>query len=315
MWDGGVFTVGAFFDGRPGHEKQTRGILQQLGKKTALQTVEIYTPRRRNLQQVVDWLCFLSGHEEPDRRLASCDLLMGTGTPTHIPMLMQKRSLRIPAVTCMTPSPLFQGDFDIIFSPFHDNVKERDNIIHTIGPPNVNTNRGNHQEERVLVLIGGANPKKKDVWNSQEIVTNVEELANCHRDKRMIVSSSPRTPEQTTSSLAALAERYENVEFHAFKDTPAGWVEEEYGKCSQVWVTGDSISMVYEALSSGCHVGIIPVRQASGKAKFARSEKFLRDLGFTVDLRSYLQGKASWAASTSLNEAARCAEEILKRFT
>ncbi|MFH4347311.1 ELM1/GtrOC1 family putative glycosyltransferase, partial [Acinetobacter baumannii] len=38
---------------------------------------------------------------------------------------------------------------------------------------------------------------------------------------------------------------------------PQGWIFEEMQKAEAVWVTEDSVSMIYEALTAGCRVGVI----------------------------------------------------------
>jgi hypothetical protein len=69
----------AFFDGRPGHEKQTRGILKALADLCPLRVEEAYLPQNSWLQNMlmsVDSFLF-----------ADADLLLGTGTGTHALML------------------------------------------------------------------------------------------------------------------------------------------------------------------------------------------------------------------------------------
>ena len=41
--------------------------------------------------------------------------------------------------------------------------------------------------------------------------------------------------------------------------TPQGWIFEEMQKAEAVWVTEDSVSMIFEALTAGCQVGIIEI--------------------------------------------------------
>src|SRR5690606_1675908 len=43
------------------------------------------------------------------------------------------------------------------------------------------------------------------------------------------------------------------------EDTPQGWIFEEMQKAEAVWVTEDSVSMIFEALTAGCRVGVIKV--------------------------------------------------------
>jgi hypothetical protein len=72
--------------------------------------------------------------------------------------------------------------------------------------------------------------------------------------------------------------------------------------------------MVYEALSSGCKVGIIPVRWRKKNSKFITSEKYLYEQDMVLDLEGYLSHGREWKDHPALNEASRCADEILQRF-
>jgi hypothetical protein len=213
----------------------------------------------------------------------------------------------------MTPSPVLIKSFDLLFIPQHDNVTARENIIMTIGPPNTCEDQGRHEEQRVLVLIGGVD-SKSHVWNSTEIVNLIRQLLESAPQRTYIVSTSPRTPAVTENEISSLCCKYGNVDFFKYENTKPGWVEEEYNRCRYVWVTGDSISMVYEALTSGCKVGILPVNWKNPESKIPRSIKYLHDNGRVLSLQSYLQGRMDWKDSQSLNEAERCAAAIIERW-
>ena len=314
MSNHGIYTIGAFFDGRPGHEKQTSGILEQLKKKIKVNILPVTISKGTVSRQIIDWLQYFSSLGSPPYPdLADCDLLIGTGTHTHLPMLLQKNHCHTPVVTCMTPNPLIQKKFDLIIAPQHDDIPDSKKVFRTIGPPNLNNSMEEHQTGRTLILIGGVDPQSHH-WINEEILEYLKRFIVHEPDKEIIISSSPRTPLETVSSLINLADKFENVTFYDFKNTPSGWVEKEYSACEQVWVTADSISMVYEALSSGCKVGIIPVRWRKKKSKFITSEKYLYDHEMVIDLHGYLAGEKTWRDNPTLNEANRCAEEIIKRF-
>lgn len=314
MSDNKYLKLGAFFDGRPGHEKQTVGIVTSLQQKISIELVTINVSRKIAPLQVLDVVRYYaapSREKYPD--LADCNLLIGTGTHTHLPMLDVKKVHGLPVVTCMSPASYLQNRFDLIFSPQHDRPEKAANIVETVGPPNPNCDTGRHEDDRVLLLCGGSDPKSHS-WNSDEIVACFEKLVQHGPSRKYILSSSPRTPVETVLQLISLADQYDNIDFHDFANTPRGWVEKQYERCAQVWVTADSISMVYEALSSGCRVGIVPVRWRRHDSKFSRSVQYLMKTGRVVDVEDYLYSNHTWRSHEALNEAGRCADEILKRF-
>ncbi len=307
--------IAVFLDGRPGHEKQTLGIVKALEQNYSLIIEKINVSKPSLSSHLYSLLYFLVGKTATKnfQHLREFDLLIGTGTHTHLPMLFCKRAYNIPVITCMSPAFYLASHFDLIFSPFHDKAQESDNRVITTGPPNTNKNGNVHNEKKVLILVGGED-KRKHIWHSDQIVENIRRLCKSDATKYFTISSSPRTPEKTCKELEKLSLSQDNVYFYHFKDTPKGWVEDQYQIHREVWVTGDSISMVYEALSSGCAVGIIPVQWKQKNSKFKISENYLKEKGLTVDLNAFLKGEPLQNNKPTLNEASRCAKEIIKRI-
>lgn len=309
-----IFNVGVFLDGRPGHEKQTMGIINSLQKKIRTNIKCIAIQKRTFFQQMLDWgRYFLFDPIQSEKDLCDYKLMIGTGTHTHLPMLLKKKKTGVPVVTCMTPSSILTKDFDILFVPHHDNTTIKENVFVTTGSPNCCENLGMHDSDRVLILIGGTDSKSHR-WNSKDIVEQITKIIQFDPLKKYSISSSPRTPQQTAGMVMELAEKYSNVDFFHFNDTQPGWVETQYNSCKFVWVTGDSISMVYEALSSGCKVGVIPVSWKNRNSKFSRSESFLIKSGLVSSLEAYLNKEVCWKNEKLLVEAERCADEIIRRW-
>jgi len=304
--------IALFVDGSPGHEKQTRGIVKALQEQHPVDTKEICIKHLPFVQDVLSWFKYLLGLDIAQSAFRDhFDLVIGAGTHTHIPMLVYKRHTGVMTCTCMAPSPLLRKNFDICFVPQHDGIKERGNIFLTVGPPNCSVAEMNHDTQKALILIGGTDPKSHH-WDSFEIGAFVKELISREISKDWIISSSPRTPAETISLIEKIASQFYNVSFFKYQDTESGWVERQYNRNKTVWVTADSMSMVYEALSAGCHVGILPVVWKKKNNKFKRSEKYLLDRGLVVSFASWREGNLSWRQGKPLAEAQRCADEILR---
>ena len=307
--------VVAFFDGRLGHEKQTHGVVNALARRTPIEIVEKRHVAPLVSSTLINWVRWLavmfpgagSGQSGP------VDLIVGTGTHVHIPMLLLKRSRGGRAVTCMTPDVLLRRHMDLCFVPVHDQVRPDRNIFTTIGPPGISTDRGIHESDRGLILIGGIDPKSH-VWDSEEVFSQVKAVIEKDASKKWTITSSPRTPEEMCVLLEHFAAGCQGVSFLPARETPRGWIEEAYDRNECVWVTADSVSMVYEALTAGCRVGIFPMRWKKEKGKFHRSEQFLIKNGMVTNFESWISGKSTMIKPKPLNEAARCAEEILKRW-
>ncbi|MCD4721467.1 MAG: mitochondrial fission ELM1 family protein, partial [Desulfobacula sp.] len=73
------------------------------------------------------------------------------------------------------------------------------------------------------------------------------------------------------------------------------------------------VSMVYEALSAGCRVGVLSVEWKNRKSKLARAIGLLEKNNKIVSFEAWKRTGA-WPDHAGLNEASRCAVEILRRW-
>lgn len=302
-----------FTDRRPGHEKQTQGIVKALRNYVSLQINECVVQRNNIIQELIDYLGFFLPRVNYSCVGDAPDLIIGTGSRTHIPILSYKKKCGARAVVSMAPNRLLLRYFDLCLIPVHDQIAHAENIFQTVGPPNLGCNESRHNDRRGLILVGGVDSKSHH-WDQDEIVSYIKELTVSNKDTNWTIASSPRTPAETERKIDKLAEDRSNVNFWAFSDTSPGWIERQYGENKMVWITGDSISMVYEALSAGCRVGILPVRWKIQNNKFQFSERFLLDHKRVITFSDWHNGTAHWSEGNPLNEADRCAREILGRW-
>lgn len=304
----------ALLDGRPGHEKQTMGIIQALQVRLPVQVIQIkvgsFSIMRAFLQTCRLYFSKI-GASHP--QIGKADLLIGTGSLTHLPLLLYKQKYGIPAITCMSPSLHLRNRFDLCFVPEHDELREADNIMLTAGAPNCSVNKRKHREECGLILLGGIDTKSH-YWDSCQVVQMVEKVVKNGSQKNWTVSSSPRTPEDAVAMIKKLADKYGNIHFFDYRDTAAGWIEEQYDKNSLVWVTADSISMVYEAVTAGCRVGIFPMQWVRKNSKFKRNEDILLEKNLVTPFVAREKGGITQVGNIELNEAQRCADRILQKW-
>ncbi len=309
--------IAAFIDTRPGHVKQTRGVLSALSGLTQIAVTEVHVPHPGLFKQAGEWATWiLSGGVTPrecrplDR---APDLIIGTGTHTHLPMLHFRRECAARVVTCMTPSSLLRKHFDLCVVPLHDKTPPADNIFFTTGPPNTAGIPGRHESSSGLILVGGED-KKSHTWDSLDILEKVRAIMVAESDIFWTVSSSFRTPESMMAMLEQLSATMNNCEFFAAKDTRPGWIEDQYAASDTCWVTADSVSMVYEALTAGCRVGVFPVAWKKPDGKLARGVDGLVERNRVLLFEDWAQKNKDWGARRKLDEAERAAQEILRRW-
>jgi mitochondrial fission protein ELM1 len=315
-------SIVAYFDGRLGHEKQTKAILRAMAEITATNVVHekvLLSPAAFCRNWAAYLLPFLRSHKAEEFS-GPVDLIIGTGAHTHIPMLLEKDARaklcheQVRVVTCMSPDTFLRDKFDLCCIPMHDAPPARENVFVTLGPPSPVLFATRHDPDRGLILVGGLD-KKSHKWNSRALAEQIQTIMHKHPTMQWTVSSSPRTPEETCRKLEDMAASMRQLTFYRSKETPAGWVEEQYGLNGTVWVTADSVSMVYEALSAGCSVGILPVEWLQKDNKFQKSLTILHGKKMIVDFYAWQTGaKMPVPPAEPFNEAVRCAREILRRW-
>jgi hypothetical protein len=122
------------------------------------------------------------------------------------------------------------------------------------------------------------------------------------------LTDSRRTPEEFREHLGKL-----DLQFHPSTECPDDWLLDALLAAREIWVTEDSMSMIYEALTARARVGLLPMPRKSNRSRVARSVDRLVREGWTCfpDARASSELTAPPAV---LHEASRCAREVLQRF-
>jgi mitochondrial fission protein ELM1 len=160
---------------------------------------------------------------------------------------------------------------------------------------------------QTLILIGG--PSRHHGWDELALLDQVARVLAGTRGP-VVISDSRRTPHATRVALATLARP--GVTFEASARGDPGWLPHALCAATAVWVTADSVSMLFEALTAGAGVGLldVPVRRF---ARIARIAPMLVAEGLVTPLAAWRPG-APLRAIEPLAEAARCAALILARW-
>ncbi|MEJ2156807.1 MAG: ELM1/GtrOC1 family putative glycosyltransferase [Desulfobacteraceae bacterium] len=302
-------------DGRPGHEKQSLAIAQALERMTPLSVTTLGVKATQGAARLYHGFKSLIspqgfvGNEKP----GTIDLVIGTGTSTHMPMVGVKRRTAARLVACMTPHPWLLPWFDLCLVPRHDRPRRHGKFLLTFGPPCLRLNTEKHDPGKGLILAGGVDVKSHH-WSSTELLAQIDNIIEGSGDITWTIASSPRTPDETIEKLHQLAGGNPSIVFFSADHTPRGWIESAYESHSSVWVTADSVSMIYEALTAGCRVGVLPVAWRHPQNKFQRGIDDLKTNGMVADYEQWRATRKLPEPSKPLDEASRCAKEILLRW-
>lgn len=291
-------------DGKPGHEKQTTGLAQAIARLTPARIHSLRAPDLLPcLRDLILKRC--TGAE----KLPAPDLILGAGHSTHLALLAARRARGGKAICLMRPSlPL--GLFDLCLIPNHDRPPARDNVIATRGVLNAVVPSDRHDLKRGLFLIGGTSSHYH--WGNAEVARQVLTLAREHPDIQWQLTTSRRTPEDFVDHLEA--ERPNNLSLHPHTETPPGWLEAALAEAGSCWVTEDSVSMVYEAFTAGCTVGLLRL-PSHRPSRIGRGVDELIAERRVTPFEDRQRRSGIHTQDGRFDEAERCARVILRRWT
>jgi len=297
-----TLVVWALTDGKAGHENQTRGLLQALARLHPLNAHWISVPPLRKVLTDLLQRRFVPGQELPDPVL-----LVGAGHGTHLPLLAARRARGGRIALLMKPT-LPRAWFDLCIVPEHDVVRG-DNVLVTRGALNSVSATADKDAQAGLILVGG--PSRHHDWDETALLAQVREIVARDPAIRWMLTTSRRTPTSTLTHLNEL--RAANLKVVPFEATDRSWLPAQLARATRVWVTEDSASMLYEALTARAATGVLPV-PAKGDSRIARGVAALGRDGLITYFSEWQQGKALAPPASPFNEAARVAAWISERW-
>lgn len=241
-------------DYKIGHLRQSEGLakaLQQLSEEL----VEIESIPAFSLWQYLISL----GRCAP--KINQNSIVIGTGHRTHFGLIYYRLKYHAKNIVIMKPS-LPKSWFSYCIIPRHDEVIEKDNVLITEGAMNAISLQKAEKQNQLIILIGG--PSNSCAWSDESIYRRLEEkLQFVDDDVEIILSTSRRTPSKFIQCLPK--DIINKVQIIDFNCVDSSWLPDQLLKSREAWITAESISMVYEALSADCVVKTIDVDGLKGK--------------------------------------------------
>jgi len=238
-----------FRDGKAGHDNQARGLIAALQRSIPLDVHEVPLPPLGRL--LVD---VLTGRFHAGRSLPDPGLLIGAGHGTHLALLLARRVRGGQCVVLMKPS-LPRAWFDLCVIPRHDGVEPAPNVLITDGVLNAIQASAGKDPHQGLILIGG--PSTHHIWSEPELIAQLRVVLARDAGMQWRIAGSRRTPASTARLLRTLENA--QTKFIAYEDTKPTWLPTQLARAAVVWVTEDSMSMIYEALTAGAATGLLAV--------------------------------------------------------
>jgi mitochondrial fission protein ELM1 len=287
-----------FSDGKAGHDNQSRGLVNALAER--LPVTEHVIQVGGNHKAFWWWL---TRRYSPGAALPAPDLLVGAGHATHPHLLAARRRYGGRSVVLMKPS-LPRAWFDLCIVPRHDQVAPADNVIITQGVLNTIRPGGIHDDDTGLIAIGG--PSRHFLWDNEAILKQVEQLLQQRPKERWWLTTSRRTP----AALAERLQRQTKVQYVHVDETGPDWLAARLAEAGEVWVSQDSLSMIYETLSSGARIGLLAVPGKGGNRISAAIDQLAEE--------GWVGTPGQWQPAPvpgqPLNEASRCADWMVQQW-
>ena len=296
-------------DGKIGHEKQVKVLLDKLSETTDLSVIE-KTHRHSFLNKIYNLInyitfgissMFLSQVQLSNDHLYikhNADIIIGAGNGVHYEIIRLKRLLskhskkQIKAITILSPTYL-KNKFDIICAPLHDKHKysnDLNNVIYFEGSlstistnePDINT---------ILIAVGGIN--KHYHFEEDHLISQISFFVSLNTTKNCYIFNTRRTPTSMNTKLKLLSDKFDNIIFCDFKETDLSF-EDILHKSSSKLISRDSVNMIYESLSCIGDTYLLDMKSKSEKNKIVKNVNSLiinRKVGY-IDCGDLVEGLA-----------------------
>lgn len=290
-----------FRDGRAGHENQVVGLSEAIARHCNAKFCDIYLDRSlRGLKSL------LPGRLSFASRLPAPDLLIGAGHSTHLPLLTFQKRYGGKTVVIMKPS-LPTTFFDLCLIPVHDKLLfQPPNVILTEG--SLNRIRPSAQQDlrQGIVLIGG--PSRHFSWSNEEVLRQVLSVTQSE-SIHWTLATSDRTP---AGFVRAWRTRVPKIPLVTPQECSVQWLPEQLARCGVAWVTCDSMSMIYEALTAGSRVGLLELPTTTA-GRVAGAIRRLTETARVTSWSQWMNGQSLPVQNASFSESDRCSVAVVQR--
>ncbi|MEZ6124045.1 MAG: ELM1/GtrOC1 family putative glycosyltransferase [Planctomycetaceae bacterium] len=295
-----LLTIWCLLDGKAGHQNQVLGLAEAIRRQVSAELHPVVlTPSQRGFRSLLP----SSSRGLPE---AAPDLMIGAGHATHLPLWTFRRRFGGKSVVLMKPTlPL--RCFDLCLVPDVHRLRHvPENTILTHGVLNRIQPSVTHDSGKGLILIGG--PCSHYRWDSEKIADQCRAVIDRSPRTEWTIATSRRTPADFIEWCSAFETPHALIRPD---DVGPDWLVQQLSVSGTVWVSEDSVSMTYEAVTAGGQVGVLELRRH-------RSNRVTDCIDVLVS-EGYVTRWSLWQTTGKLDrrshtfcEADRCARKILQ---
>ena len=237
------------FDQRPGHSNQGNILFQSLVNELNCVSSECSID---NLDKL----------KPSSNRL----ILIGVGHRAHKALLQQKKLLSNSHDTTIIAvlRPTFNAKkFDLVVAPEHDYHDRKIPINSLLFKGSLcKTSLHKPENNKLVACIGG--PINNVPFEKRILIDNLKYIIDTHQKFKISIFNSRRTPDDVWSEISC----FKNIKLHDSKDTDFNFFNANLVLASKKFITPDSISMIFESLSSYGDTYLLQTSKSSKKPWF-----------------------------------------------
>ena len=204
--------------------------------------------------------------------------VISAGSETYYANKVLAARLKAKAVAIMLPSG-YRLDYDLIVAQEHDRPPQRTNLlclpVNLAAPSPQGVVDFVAGQQSVGVIIGG--PSRHFDLSLEQLREQLESIFSLFPAADLVATTSRRTPPEVEELVAGLPFRRSVL----FNREPINPIPDFLAHCKTVFVTGDSTSMVSEAVSFGqAAIEVLPLVPRVADSKILRMVQRLEQLGY-----------------------------------
>ncbi len=252
-------------DGRPGHLNQSLAFVKYLNVSYDVVSVTFKHQWFKALSYIFDKVGIYSEKLFDIQLDKTYDMVVGTGSSTSYATKVLAKKMHAKSVAMMLPRG-YRYDFDTIFAQSHDNPPKQKNIIEIPANFSYVKPKGLYKAKKksIGIVIGGDNKLFK--MSKETIQKQLDFIKQVYEGYEVAITTSPRTSKEIEDLIMSYAFDYEVI----FSKNPVNPIPDFLEQCETVFITGDSTSMISEAVSYGkSNVVVLPL-ESKRNNKFTR---------------------------------------------
>ncbi len=288
-------------DDRMGHLNQSLAFVKYLDLSYDIVSVKFKYRWSKALSYLFDKLGVYTENLFDIQLDKKYDVVVGTGSTTYYATKVLAKQMNARSVAMMLPRG-YRYDFDIIFAQSHDYPPKQENIIEIPANFSYVEPKGLYQarKQSIGIVIGGNN--KVFTMAKEKLQAQLDTIAEAYKDYEVAITTSPRTSDEVEQLVASYGFDYEVL----FSKNPINPIPDFLEQCETVFITGDSTSMISEAVSYGkANIVVLPL-DSQGNNKFTRlissmaNEGYLHIFDGTIDRKNKKIDFSSYIQKVSL---------------